>query len=115
MLLLKRITNFFELNKKRKLAKAIVSYLDNELNSIYLNEQSKVHLTRYYQVLKNSYDNKLYWQPDRLGFSLNEKAIYYISYFIDDLLRSNCIQCDELLDTYIAVRLEFYTGVKMYN
>lgn len=107
------ITNYFEITKKKKLAKEIVSYLDHELNSIYLNEQSKVHLTRYYQILKNSYDNKLYWQPDKLGFSLNEKAIYYISYFIDDLIRSNCIKSDEVLDTYILVRLEFYSGVKM--
>jgi hypothetical protein len=113
MKLFTTMNGFFEIYKKKKLAKAIVAYLDKELNSIFLNEQSRVHLVRYYQILKNSYNNKAYWQPDRLGFSLNEKAIYYISYFIDDLLRSHCIVNDDLLDTYVAVRLEFYCGVKM--
>lgn len=101
------------LHNKKVLAKKIVQFLDREMSNLYLNEAPRLRLLKYYSILKEGYNNKFYWKSNVDGFSINEKAIYTISIYLDDILRSSCISDDQLLNTYIALRLEYYSGVKM--
>jgi len=104
------IKEWINIWQKKAVAQKIISFLDKEIENLHLHEEEKKILEHHYLQLKKNINRKKCWKESANDqASDNERSIYIISNYLDEILKYYCfIGNKKLLSTYFEIRLKLY-------